>query len=137
MSADEYREYRFAKRAAWLVNVLVNEGHRRVFKLRLVGDDGKWTTLETWISRNAHPSLLLDRIMRLPNTPLIMRIDCAKTLCAYQLKKPPRAYAPLTKAQFDAMDKLTFILNNPLDAKLERRQRLAAGQKEMPAKNNG
>jgi hypothetical protein len=74
--------------------------------------------------------------MRLPNTPLIMRIDVAKTLCQYQLKKPPRAIAPLTPAPRDTMPKPVFVLNNPLDVeavKPERRQRNAAGQKEIAA----
>ena len=82
------REHFFAKRARYLVNVLVTQGDRRVFRLRCAGDDGKMVDLETSIDLDEHPIELLLKLMRMPHAPTVLRLDCAKTTARYLLKRP-------------------------------------------------
>jgi hypothetical protein len=70
------REHVFAKRARWLVNVLVTQGDRRVFRLRCAGDDGNMVDLETSIGIDEHPIELLLKLMRMPTAPAVLRLDC-------------------------------------------------------------
>lgn len=67
MSAEVRREHFFAKRARWLIDCLVTQGDRRVFRLRCEADGGGMVELETWIARHAHPVTLLLKLMRLPH----------------------------------------------------------------------
>ena len=89
MSAEVRREYYFEKRARYLVNVLVTQGDRRVFRLRCEADGGGMVELETWIAKHAHPVTLLLKLMRMPHAPTVLRLDCAKTTARY-LHKPPK-----------------------------------------------
>ena len=88
MSPEARREYYFEKKARWLVNVLVTERYRRVFRPRCEGDDGKMVDLETWIHKRAHPVTLLLKLMRMRHAPLALRFDCAKTAARYLYRKP-------------------------------------------------
>ena len=78
----------FAKRARCLINVLVTQGDRRVFRLRCAADDGKMVDLETSIGLDEHPVELLLKLMRMPHAPTVLRLDCAKTTARYLLKRP-------------------------------------------------
>ena len=88
MSAEARREYYFEKRARYLVNVLVTQGDRRVFRLRCEADGGGMVELETWIARHAHPVTLLLKLMRMPHAPAVLRLDCAKITARYLHKRP-------------------------------------------------
>jgi hypothetical protein len=69
MSEETRREYYFAK--------------RRVFRLRCEGDGEKMVDLETWIAPHPHPVTLLPKLMRMPEVPLVMRLDCANAAARY------------------------------------------------------
>ena len=89
MSAEVRREHFFAKRARYLVNVLVTQGNRRVFRLRCEADGGGMVNLETSIGLDEHPIELLLKLMRMPRAPTVLRLDCAKITARY-LHRPPQ-----------------------------------------------
>jgi hypothetical protein len=88
LGAEARAEEMLGRECRYITRCITVVGDKQICHVEgIPGDDGNRVTLHVELPVDAHPKELLRRIMLDPTMPMVLRLDVAKTLAAYQHRR--------------------------------------------------